>query len=315
MHRLVFFGVDGPFSTIPLDALARTDLKPSLVVHGLENAHRLRPIVEHLRARPGLLERLVPKSGGGSAGGLAAEAHRRGIDVVRTDDANCAAVRSQIEKAAPVAFVVAGFPHLLSRELIALFPRGGLNVHPGRLPEERGAAPLFWALKAGRDRIGWTIHVVDEGEDSGDVVASGELELERGTDGQQILRRCAEAALPSLIKSLRGLIDGDLVRMPQAEERAGRCPRPQFRDGRIDPGKTAEEVFTFVGGCAASYSVFAECGGDRFFIKRALSYDMGASLAFEYVLTGDRLLLRCAPGIVELELKEEGAIFTATYSE
>jgi methionyl-tRNA formyltransferase len=311
MHRIVFFGVDGPFSTLPLEALSRTDLKPALVVHGLEKANRLRPVVEHVRATPGLIDRILPKS----AGGLAASANRLGIDAVRTDDANCPAVVSLIEKVQAEAFVIAGFPHLLSREMLARFAHGGLNVHPGRLPEERGAAPLFWALKLGRTAIGWTIHVVDEGEDSGDVVAAGELAFERGTDGQQILRRCAEAAVPALIKSVRGLIDGDLIRTPQAQERARRCPRPDFRDGRIDPDRPAEEVFTFVGGCAASYSVFAECGGDRFFIKRPLSFDPNATLAFEYVLTGDRLLLRCNPGMVELELKEEGAIFTATYSE
>ena len=311
MHRIVFFGVDGPFSQLPLDALSRTDLKPSLVVHGLEKANRLRPLVEHYAARPGLFSRLVPKE----LGGLSAEAHRLGIDVVRSDDANCAQVVSEIVKLEPTAFVVAGFPHLLSKALIGRFRAGGLNVHPGRLPEERGAAPLFWALKAGRTTIGWTIHVIDEGEDTGDVVAKGELSFDPGTDGQQILKRCAEAALPILIKSVRGLIDGDLIRIPQANERAARCPRPAFRDGKIDPSLPAEAVFTFVGGCAASYSVFAECGGDRFFIKRPLSYDPDASLGFEYVLTGDRLILRCSPGVVELELKEEGAIFTATYSE
>ena len=311
MHRIVFFGVDGHFSLVPLEGLSRAGLQPLLVVHGMEKTNRLRPLVENVRARRGIFDRLVPRA----KRGLTAEANRLGIDVVRTDDANCAAVVSAIEKLSPDAFVVAGFPHLLSRGLMGRFRRGGLNVHPGRLPEERGASPLFWALKEGRTTIGWTIHVVDEGEDSGDVVASGEMSFERGTDGQEILKRCAEAALPILIKSVRGLIDGDLVRAPQANERAGRCPRPAFRDGKIDPSRPADAVYTFVGGCAQSYSVFAECGGDRFFIKQPISWDNDATLAFEYVLTGDSLILRCNPGVVVLELKEEGAIFTATYTE
>jgi methionyl-tRNA formyltransferase len=310
MHRLVFFGLDGPFSTIPLEALSRADLKPILVVHGLEkDQHRLREVVEHHPAKGGLLSRFKSKA----RGHLIDEAHRLGIDVVRTDDANCASVASAIENLAADAFVIAGFPHLLSRALIANFRVGGLNIHPGRLPGERGPAPLFWALKLGRTAIGWTIHVVDPGEDSGDVVAEGELSFEPGTDGQQILRRCAEAAVPYLLRAVRGLLEGDLVRMPQDRVRARRCPRPDFRDGMIDADRPAEQVYVFVGGCAASYSVFAECGGDRFFIKRPISYDANTTLPFEYLLTGDRLILRCNPGVVELELKEEGALFTAEY--
>ncbi len=42
---------------------------------------------------------------------------------------------------------------------------------------------------------------------------------------------------------------------------------------------------------------------------------MGARLPSEYVVSGDALLLRCADGVVELELKPEGAIFSATYTE
>ncbi len=310
MQRLVFFGVDGPFSALPLEALVRGDLPPLLVVHGMERSNALRPTVDRHRARPGLLGRLHVKT----KSPLIEEANHLGIDVIDTDDANCAAVMSAIEKLRPDAFVIAGFPHLLSKALLSRFRIGGLNLHPGRLPAERGAAPLFWALKAGRTTIGWTLHMVDEREDAGDVVASGEISFTPGLDGQQVLRRCAEAALPYLMRSVRALLAGDLVRIPQSHAGVGRCPRPAFQDGKIDAGRPAEAVFTFVGGCASGYSVFAECGGDRFFIKRPVSYDPNATLAFEYVLTGDRLILRCNPGVVELELKEEGALFTAEYS-
>lgn len=319
MNRIVFFGVDGPFSTVPLTTLANAELKPALVVHGMERLpYAPRPIVDVLPHRPGLLERLAAKVGTGRSadtGSLTEHAHRLGIDVVRTSDANCAAVRAAIQKQAPDAIVIAGFPHLLSKRTLEIPAKGGLNVHPGRLPQERGAAPLFWALKEGKTEITVTIHVLDEHEDAGDIVASTKVSFEPGEEGQQVLDRCAKAAAPLLIKAVRSLLAGDLVRVPQDRTSIGRCPRPGFRDGRIDPERSAKEVFTFVAGCAGAYSLFAECGGDRFFVERAVSYDEAASLSFEYVLTGDRLILRCNPGVVELLLKEEGALFTAEYTE
>lgn len=78
---------------------------------------------------------------------------------------------------------------------------------------------------------------------------------------------------------------------------------------------SAEAVYTFVAGCAGSYPVFVECGGDRFFVESAVSFDPSAALAFEYFLSGDRLILRCKPGVVELALKPEGTLFTAEYEE
>jgi methionyl-tRNA formyltransferase len=237
------------------------------------------------------------------------------IDTLRTTDANAARCRATIAGAAPDALVVAGFPHLLSPDVLKLAKNGGLNLHPGKLPEERGPSPLFWALREGKTQLDFTVHMLDAGEDTGDIISAGAVPFRPGTPGLDILTGCARAAAPQLVRALRGLLEGDLVRTPQSKSSAARRSRPTFRDGRIDATKSAEAVFTFAGGCAATYSIFVEVAGDRFFIRRAISYDPEAALAFEYALTGDRLLLRCNPGIVELELKEQGALFSAEYEE
>jgi len=320
VYRLVYFGLPGAFSTIPLRALAHAGHPPLLVVAGQPPvAKALRAPVEVRRARPGLFDKLQGRlrrdRAEAAAHDLVAAAHHLGVDVLETPNANDPRVLSSLERLAPDAYVVAGFNHLLSRRALAIPDKGGLNLHPGALPEERGAAPLFWALEAGRTTVRWTIHVLDEGEDSGDVVTSGAVEFEPGLDGQEVLARVATAAAPHLVRSVRALIAGDLVRMPQPPSDAPKKRRPTFRDGRIDPGRPARDVFTFVAGCARSYSLWAECAGDRFFIRRALGYDPDARPDFEWFLTGSRLLLRCAPGMVELELKEDGALFSAEYEE
>ena len=270
-------------------------------------------------AQPGWLDRLSarfapsPDANADSPHHLLTAARELGIDAAETSNANRAEMARILSRVRPDLFVVAGFEHLLSPKVLRLAPLGGLNVHPGALPEERGPAPLFWALKAGRVRLHWSIHVLDAGEDSGDRVATGQIQIEPGTEGQTILTHLAHGAAPALVRSVRSLVQGDLVRQPQPREKAQRRPRPTFNDGRIDPSKPAHAVFTFVGGCAQRYSLFAEVAGDRFFVRRAVSYDPAARLDYDFVLTGDRLLLRCNPGLVELELKEDGALFSAEY--
>ena len=317
MHRIVLFGLDGAFAAVALKALAHADLAPTLVVRGLPADDRpWRPKARLRSAQPGWFDRVTAgfhRPTPTASDDLGVAAHRLGIDVLDTSDANQPETVARLKGLRPDAFVVAGFEHLLSPRLLATSRRGGLNVHPGRLPQERGPAPLFWALRAGRTRLGWTIHVLDAGEDTGDRVADGEISVESGTDGMAILERIAIAAAPILVRSLRALLAGDLIRYPQSATDAARRPRPRFEDGRIDPSRPAHAVFTFVGGCARRYSLFAEVAGDRFFVRRAVSIDPDAELDYDFVLTGDRLLLRCNPGVVELELKEEGALFSAEY--
>lgn len=324
MYRLVFFGLPGGFSTIPLEALARAGYPPVLVVQGKERIPgALRPTVQRLSARRGLLARVQDRLRGETAPppieatgpDLVGLASRLGVEVLETSHANDPAVQQALADARPDAYVVAGFSHLLSAKTLSIPARGGLNLHPGALPEERGPAPLFWALKEGRSRLTWTIHVLDAGEDSGDVVTSGEVDVTPGDDGQAMLRTLATAAAPAMTRAVRALMAGDLVRMPQPDRPVERRRRPRFSDGRIDPNRTAVEVYTFAAGCARAYSLFVEVAQDRFFIRRAVGYDPDARPDFEWFLTGDRLLLRCRPGMVELELKEGGALFSAEYDD
>lgn len=321
MPSIVFFGLDGRFSTILLEVLVRAELRPSLVVVGRERSSPGRGArVRFTPATPPWWRRALGLNDAGRAPGsdpieLRAAALAMGIDVLEAEDPGALRARAQIRAYAPTCFVVAGFHRLLPRAVLELAERGGLNVHPGRLPEERGPAPIFWLLKSGRTRGEVSVHVLDPGEDTGDVVAKADFEFRPGASGRQVLELAAGAAAPHLVRSVRALLAGDLVRIPQARDGAGRCPRPSFRDCRVDPRRSAAEVYTFVAGCAAAYPVFVECGGDRFFIESADTYDATTQLDFEYFLCGDHLILSCNPGVVELRLKPEGALFTAEYED
>lgn len=318
MPRIVFFGVSGAFSTTPLRHLARSELCPSLVVMGRE--------IQPGLAFRGLKRWPCPKTRWAKAWAqsparqrtrpfedLVNAAHELGIDAVETTDANQLRLLRILASLKPELFVVAGFPHLFSPALLQLASRGAVNIHPGRLPEERGPAPLFWRLKSGATEVDLTLHLLDAGEDSGPIVARDRFAFEPGEDAQAILKRAAQLACPHLIKAVRGLLQGELVLQIQNASQASRKPRPKFSDGQIDPSLPARAVFAMVSALAPYYSLFVDIARDRYFIEGAVDYDETATLPVEYALLGDTLILRCHPGVVRLRLKPGGALFASDY--
>src|SRR5580765_2270510 len=66
--------------------------------------------------------------------------------------------------------VLAGYMHLLTRPFLARFPERIVNVHPSLLPAFPGAHPIDDALAAGVETTGVTVHLVDEGIDTGPIL-------------------------------------------------------------------------------------------------------------------------------------------------
>jgi phosphoribosylglycinamide formyltransferase 1 len=66
--------------------------------------------------------------------------------------------------------VLAGYMHLLTKPFLARFPGHIVNVHPSLLPAFPGAHPIEDALAAGVETTGVTVHLVDEGVDTGPIL-------------------------------------------------------------------------------------------------------------------------------------------------
>ncbi|MEA5367186.1 formyltransferase family protein [Amycolatopsis sp., V23-08] len=62
------------------------------------------------------------------------------------------------------------YDKIIGPELIDATPQI-INCHPGRLPQYRGVRPVNWALRNGDDLAGITLHVIDDGVDSGPILA------------------------------------------------------------------------------------------------------------------------------------------------
>jgi methionyl-tRNA formyltransferase len=100
----------------------------------------------------------------------------------------------QISALNPDIGVSAFFGHILRPELISLFPNGIVNVHPSYLPYNRGAFPNVWAIAEGTP-AGATVHFIDEGIDTGDIISQIEIDITPEDTGETLYRRLETACV------------------------------------------------------------------------------------------------------------------------
>jgi len=86
----------------------------------------------------------------------------------------------------PDLVVLAGFMKILPANFVSALKGKLINIHPSLLPEFKGAHAVRDALAAGASKTGVTIHFVDEGVDTGEIIVQSEVVIEQG-DSEQIL--------------------------------------------------------------------------------------------------------------------------------
>jgi phosphoribosylglycinamide formyltransferase-1 len=89
--------------------------------------------------------------------------------------------------------LLAGFMRIVGPVLLAAFPRRIINIHPSLLPEHRGLRAWEQALAAGDGVAGCTVHYVEEGVDTGEIIAQAEVDVLPGDSPEVLHARIQEA--------------------------------------------------------------------------------------------------------------------------
>ncbi len=293
--RIVLVGQSGPYAPPVLRRLI-DDPGPWRIVGVVEGRRRGSGGPLHRRVSP----RGRPMPVGNN---LTAVASALGITALQTRDINDPAAVDFIDSLEADLLLCAGFDRLFKPAVLEAVSWGGINIHPSTLPEWRGPAPLFWAIREGRRRIGVTIHGLDPREDHGPIYAHDAFERRPRMSGESLYGAAVATAFPMLRRVLQKLNAGTLVGTSQDETQATRAPRPTPDDARIEPGRwECEHLVDFA--CAATFFCmpWMQLGGDRFHIARGVSAEPNATLPGEFVQKGTSLIVQCRNGVAHLEL-------------
>lgn len=153
------------------------------------------------------------------------------LQAIRCADPNDAEFLHKVQSLGVDLIVVASFARILKRQLIEIPRLGCINVHPSLLPLYRGPDPIYWVL-ANRERLtGVTVHHVDEGIDTGDIILQRVLKIRPKETENSLTERSAAEASQLLCRAIRALIAGKAPRIRQENSAASYHSFPQ-RSGR-----------------------------------------------------------------------------------
>jgi methionyl-tRNA formyltransferase len=150
--------------------------------------------------------------------------------------------REQIAGIKPDLLVSFAYGHIFGPKFLALFPLGGINIHPSLLPKYRGPTPVQAAI-LNRDTVtGISIQRLAQETDSGDILASQQLQLTGGETAASLSAIVSEKSALMLPEVLRNIAAGKVQGLPQDESMASYCPLIKKDDGIIDWKTGAAEI-------------------------------------------------------------------------
>lgn len=228
-------------------------------------------------------------------------ARSRGLRVLQMDDVRSPEFIEALASASPEVLAVVAFGRILPRQVLAVARHGAINVHFSLLPAYRGAAPVQWALASGEDLTGVTTFRIDEGLDTGDVLAHRPVPIAAGEHAPALLGRLAVAGAALLVETLGGLAAGSIRATPQDHDRATTAPRLTRQDGLWDPSWSARELEGRVRGFDPWPGVWAQRAGKR--IRLVDAHALADAIAegepgVVLGLHGEAFRLGCAGGTV-----------------
>ena len=108
-----------------------------------------------------------------------------------------------------------GFMEIIKREIFELPKYGILNLHCGKLPKYRGRAPISRTIMNGDEFVTLSIHRIDEGVDSGDILYETNIKIEDSDDVNSLYKKCSEKSTESVVECIRKIEDGNPVFIKQ----------------------------------------------------------------------------------------------------
>jgi methionyl-tRNA formyltransferase len=164
---------------------------------------------------------------------VAREALDRGIPVLRPSRPNSPEFVAELSAFAPECCAVVAYGALLRDELLAVPPRGWINLHFSLLPAWRGAAPVQAAIAAGDSITGATTFQIEPSLDSGPVYGVVTETIRPADTSGDLLERLAVSGAALLSTTLDGIADATLAPQPQPADGVSVAPKITVEEARV----------------------------------------------------------------------------------
>lgn len=205
----------------------------------------------------------------------------------------------QLRAWSPDLIVVAAFGQILKKDVLDLPRFGCVNVHASLLPRWRGAAPINAAILHGDEETGVTIMQMDEGLDTGPMLARRSIRLTRDDTAGSVFQTLSTLGADLLLETLPDYLSGKLVPQPQPEEGATYAPMLKKEDGKLDFTRDANELERRVRAFNPWPGAFMDFDGAMLKVHRAhvAPLPVGEGSGVRDVEAGQRLIVQNQPAV------------------
>jgi len=196
------------------------------------------------------------------------------------------AAREAVAALEPDILVVFAYGRIFGPQFLALFPRGGMNVHPSLLPRHRGSSPIQQAILDRDKETGVSIQRIALEMDSGAILAAEKIALEGRETAGSLSERCATLGASLAASVLDAMESGQASAFPQVGV-PSYCRKIAKEDGLIDWGLPCLEIDARVRAFDPWPGTYSYLGGQRLNIHETqpcVEMEAGASLEYGALL-------------------------------
>jgi len=174
-------------------------------------------------------------------------AEKLGVDYLPIENVNQTDAISRLNEYGADLFVSMSFNQILKKQILESAPLGFINCHAGALPFYRGRNILNWVLINDEKEFGVTVHYVDEGIDTGDIILQQKSIITDQDDYSTLLTRAIDQCADLLYKALIQILSGTVTRTCQSTIHpvGFYCGRRVEGDEWIDWSWSSRKIFNF----------------------------------------------------------------------
>lgn len=191
------------------------------------------------------------------------------------------------------AAVVVAYGLILPRAILDATKYGCINIHPSILPRWRGPSPIQYSLLHD-DEIGVTIIKMDEGIDSGDMIAQSKFKLLESDNYGNLVDKLADMGAQMLVQSLYDLQNGKVVAIKQDASLATFSKKLLKEESKLDFNLPALEILRKIRALSGSLTSYFEYNGENIKIFEAQIVDEDAIGVKGEI--DDKFVIQCAKG-------------------
>jgi methionyl-tRNA formyltransferase len=169
----------------------------------------------------------------------------------------------RLQALAPQAMVAVAYGQILRPEVLAIPPKGVVNVHPSLLPRWRGASPIAGAILAGDAETGVTIMLMDAGMDTGPILSQRRHPISPQDTTGSLTQSLAEAGADLLVDTLPRWLNGEIEGVQQDDSQATTTRLIRKEDGALDWTLAAAELWRRVQAYNPWPGAFSTLGGEQ----------------------------------------------------